>query len=145
MGRKSAKCAGLADKVAGVVGKLSMSARFTTEQMVEKFREDLAEASSPSKSMARALGYLCKRGDVRLIQKVHPPGTPYAVAIFGRGTGRIKVTRAQPLLEEPSGTVKRTPLPNGNTLVQHGKAWKPYRESKAERPWRGYQSSLSAI
>lgn len=130
--------------MASLVAAMPKARRFDCREAVQLVEPVLGFEPS-MKSMARALSYLVLRGDVRVAEKVKRPGENFAINRYGRGERRVQAAAQTLLLPEPEGTVTREALTNGNTRVSFGLAWKPYREPKTERPWRGYESGLSRI
>lgn len=144
MPKKDRKCPGLANLLAEVVAEMRKSKTFTCADAVA-FMIPVLGFEPGMKSVARALSFLCLRGDVRVMTMRHRPGENFAVNVYGRGDGPKPMNKPKSLPPELPGVVIEKALAPGHRRVTFGKAWKPYREPKTERPWRGYESSLAKV
>ena len=144
MARRDRKCPGLANTLAEVVGSMSKARRFTCADAVA-FLTQVIGFEPGMKSVARALSYLCQRGDVVVMTTRHRPGESFAVNVYARGDGPKPMMKPTPLAPELPGGVREKTLGPGHRRVSFGMDWKPYRETKSDRPWRGYQSSLAKV
>lgn len=137
------KCPGLATFLADWVSGMNESVRFDCDAATA-WAANFCGFVPNTKSTARALSYLVQQGKVRIAGSFKRVGDNFTVALYARGLGKPHGDDP-PLPPEPSGRVKREEIAPGHTRVRFGMEWKPHSEPRAERPWRGYQSSLSAI
>ena len=138
------KCPGLAALLAETVAGMNKSKTFTCVDAAA-FMTPVLGFKPGMKSLARALSHLCKNGDVRVKAKLHRSGESFAVNVYARGDGPKQKEKPTALPPEVPGLVKDKPLGPNHRRVTFGLDWKPYREPRSDRPWRGYQSGLARI
>lgn len=113
-----------------------------------KAAEVAARLGCPARSAGGAMRYLILDGRVEKLDKMaREHGSSLGVALYRRtGATAPEANPVRRLLEpEGEGGVRRKDMGNGVTRVSHGVAWRPYREPRSERPWRGYESSLAKV
>ena len=127
---------GLTLRIEREIGNWPVEREFMAAELVEMLGESM-------RSVARALAFLRRGGFVRVLREVDGPTGRIAVWVR-TGSAASAPVKLTPMPAEHDGGVRRVKLKNGNTRVSFGKAWKPYRQTKGDRPWRGYQSSLAS-
>lgn len=141
------KATGLVKSVRRVVWRIQKGREFSVKELYRAHPHLAVESVYPLKSIARALGWLVREGEVVMLGRIKLPGDEFKSQVYVRPqvVQPPAKTPGARLEAEPGERVRIEQRPGGVRRVSFGMGWKPYREPSTKRPWTGYQSALARI